>query len=359
MKLIVKQIKPYPLIFQKILKFKNLEKTAKLDWNEFPYSPKKEVVRKIINFLKKNNSLNWYPSIYPEKLLKKIAKYIGTNVSKITAFSGSDSCLELISKIFINKNDKVLIVSPTYDQFRIECLLSEAKIISFIPKNIFKANILELNSIIKKKKIKLVYLANPNNPTGLYYDLKKINFLIKNNKKTTFIIDEAYIEFSGFKSCSILLKQNINNLFVTRTFSKCFGLAGLRLGYCISSNKNIIIINKIKNHKSINSLAQIAGEETLNHINFYKKKIVKINNLKKRLIKKLKKINIEVISTPCNFILIKDKNINRICNFLEKNKIYVRKLNHLPMLKEYLRISIGNENEINYLIDKLNDYKSI
>ena len=66
-----------------------------------------------------------------------------------------------------------------------------------------------------------------------------------------------------------------------------------------------------------------------------------------------------MISTPCNFILIKDKNINRICNFLEKNKIYVRKLNHLPMLKEYLRISIGNEDEINYLIDKLNDYKSI
>jgi len=359
MKLIIKQIKPYPLIFQKILKFKNFKKTAKLDWNEFPYSPKKEVVRKIINFLKKNNSLNWYPSIYPEKLLKKIAKYVGTNVSKITAFSGSDSCLELISKIFINKNDKVLIVSPTYDQFRIECLLSEAKIISFIPKNIFKANILELNSIIKKKKIKLVYLANPNNPTGLYYDLKKINFLIKNNKKTTFIIDEAYIEFTDFKSCSILLKQNINNLFVTRTFSKCFGLAGLRLGYCISSNKNIIIINKIKNHKSINSLAQIAGEQTLNHINFYKKKIVTINNLKKELIKKLQKINIEVISTPCNFILIKDKNINKIYNFLEKNKIYVRKLNHLPILKEYLRISIGNKNEINYLINKLNDYKSI
>ena len=105
-----------------------------------------------------------------------------------------------------------------------------------------------------------------------------------------------------------------------KTFSKCFALASLRLGYCITSKQINFNLNKVKNHKSINSIAQLAGLSTFENISYYKKKIKLINETKKKFVKKLKINNIDVINSPANFILIKSKKKKKLISFLEKKK---------------------------------------
>ena len=126
----ISKLSPYPLTSQKVYQKKYKEKSIKLDWNEFPYNPSPNVINNIKrNINSKSLKLNWYPNTYPKELLAKIAKYNNVKTENICLFSGSDSGLELIAKTFIEKNTSVGIIVPTYDQFRIECIINSARLI--------------------------------------------------------------------------------------------------------------------------------------------------------------------------------------------------------------------------------------
>ena len=322
-----------------------------MDWNEFPYNPSPNVINNIKrNINSKSLKLNWYPNTYPKELLAKIAKYNNVKTENICLFSGSDSGLELIAKTFIEKNTSVGIIVPTYDQFRIECIINSARLIKISLQDIFNLDFEELNIKLKKYKPKILYLAHPNNPTGSIMKNKDLIKLIKIHSNILFIIDEAYIEYSNL--ISLGTQQNLNstkNLIIMKTFSKCFALASLRLGYCITSKQINFNLNKVKNHKSINSIAQLAGLSTFENISYYKKKIKLINETKKKFVKKLKINNIDVINSPANFILIKSKKKKKLISFLEKKKIFIRNLNHLKFMEDYVRISIGTVKDMKFV----------
>jgi len=352
MKKIIK-IKPYVLASQKVYTIKNSQKIIKLDWNEFPYSPAKNVKTDLINFLKKNN-INWYPNTYPEELINGIGEFVNVDNNNISIFSGSDSGLECISKLLINKKDLVAIFFPNYDQFRVEANILGAKI-SYINILKHKFNIDKIIKVIKKNIPKLLYISNPNNPLGNFFDEEAISKLIKSFPNTYFIIDEAYIEYSKNYS----LSKNINfplfkNVFILRTFSKCFGLASLRLGYCISNKKNTSLLNNIKNHKSINALAICAGISTFKNINYYQKKIVSIQNSKNNFVNYLIDKKINHIDTHTNFVLIKTDKKKKLLDYLTKNLIFIRDLGHLEGMQKFVRISIGTKSQMNTVINKLN-----
>jgi len=240
-----------------------------------------------------NNQLK-YLYLYPRnkntnnQLYDSIAEYCNINKNNIYVTSGSDNALKYIFNTFCLKDTKTLILTPTYEMIYNFIQLTDTEIINLdicLKENeiseseevlkILKNGLLEYNPNI-------VYLCNPNNPLSYFFSNINIKELLEEFKNTIFIIDEAYIEFiNDYKiNSSINLINNYENLIITRTFSKGFGLASLRIGYMISNYKNIEIIRKQGNNKDvldISKLAAISILENLDYYNFQFEKILKLN----------------------------------------------------------------------------------
>jgi histidinol-phosphate aminotransferase len=351
----VKNLKPYSLVSHKAWEIEDKEKVLKLDWNEATISPSPKVKQNIIKFLEKGN-LNWYPDVNNKKLLNKLAKYNKLPVENILYFASSDSLHEYIVKAFINPEDKLIIVAPTYDNFRASAESVGANINFYFLDNDFKLNIKDFIKFLKKVNPKLVYLCNPNNPTGTMIEIEKVKHLIDNFKNTLFIIDEAYYEFVG-KSCKDLV-LDYNNLIITRTFSKAFALASFRIGYVISSVSNINLLLKIRNPKNITTLSQIAAISALEDIEYMKAYVNEILQAKEFFRNELLKLNLKIYGDGGNFILIKlEKEIKRkLISFLETNNIFIRDYGHVKGMENYCRITIGTKDQMKIVIEKMKEF---
>jgi len=318
----------------------NARRVIKLDWNESTFLPRyivKEILRHILNY---KINLNWYPDIDNKMLKEKIAKYVGVSAHNIQYFTGSDSALEYICRAYIDNKDKVIIVSPTYDNFRIYVESCGGVVKRYFDSDPFIKDIEQLSKFAKKTGPKMLYLVNPNNPTGVVYDKEEIEFLIENFPKTLFVIDEAYYEFWGQSAVELI--RRYPNIVVTRSFTKAFGLGAFRLGYVIGDENIIGTLNKIRVGKEINTFAQIAGIIALDNKEYMEKYVEEVNKTKVYLRKKLNDLGIINIVTPANFMLVKCKKPSHIVAELEKKNVFVRDLSYLPSLENYIRITVGD-----------------
>jgi histidinol-phosphate aminotransferase len=197
----------------------------------------------------------------------------------------------------------------------------------------------------------VIYITNPNNPTGRIIEPVIIKNLLETYPNKLFIIDEAYYEFSN-KSCVNLINE-FDNIIITRTFSKAFSLASIRLGYICSNEKNIIQINKIRNTKEVNTFAQTLGITALENINYIKDRVDIINKNKKLFINELKKLNIEFIESMSNFILIRVNDSSFLINKLMKKNILVRDRSSFIGLENCIRITIGEMEDMMTIINTI------
>lgn len=318
-------------------------------------------------FKKILNSLDFTVfSSYPElgELYLRVAKFEKLKVNNVFFSNGSDGCIKSIFDSFTVRNDRVLTFYPTfamYDIYPITNFLNHTKI-NYLKKN--NKLFLDLDNIIfsiKKNKPKLICIANPNSPTGTILSDKEILKIIKISKKNNsyVLIDEAYFGFSTFTAKKYIKK--FSNVLIVRTFSKYWGLAGLRLGYVLSSKKNIDILNKMRPMYEINNF----GAEFL--LNLLKKKnikiIKKINkslfNGKKLLINYLKKNKIEYFDSYANFLHFRiKKNRYKILKDISKFA-YIRNSESFDCLKGYTRISLSNFANMKKIIDVLRKYENI
>ena len=323
-------VKPY-LLSKRITS----DEMITLDWNESPFEPL-PVIQYFENY--KFTKFNSYPDPSNSNLKKEISRYTNVDESCIETFNGSDSALDYTFRVLINQGDKVLIPTPNYTQIN--------QTIASLGGEIIYCTIEELTNEIKIKLPKIVYLSNPNNPLG--YNVEVLSMILE-NKNVYFVIDEAYFEFS--KIFSVFDKaQNIENLVVTRTFSKALCLAALRLGY-LTSNPNILKkIRSIKNFKEVNKLAEIAGVVTLKNIDWYNKTVDEINRIKVNFAKNLK--NVKIFNSSSNFILIQSDKYFEIIEELQKENILVR--DRSSYVDNTLRISIGKENDMLIVSDIIN-----
>src|SRR3989338_11139547 len=214
---------------------------------------------------------------YPEyaAFKKKLAKYLKVDVNNLMLTNGADEAISLVFNAYLKRNATVIIPTPSFEMLNVYAQNLGAKIVS-IPYNKKESD--KDNSSVKNEfifptealltainpKTKLVVLVNPNNPTGTAIakdDIIKIIQKAKKNKSIV-LIDEAYYEFYGRSSLGLLNKYN--NLIIIRTFSKAFGLAGLRLGYAIADKNRINEIKKISSTYNVNSIAVIAANAALN-----------------------------------------------------------------------------------------------
>jgi histidinol-phosphate aminotransferase len=328
--------------------FIDRSKYLRLDKNErvIPFE------KKFIKFLKKKiNTFNLsaYPAI--QKIKKLIAKKIKVNEDMIFISAGSDISLKTCFELFTKKNDKVIILEPTFGMVNVYSDLYGLKVIKIgYDKNL----ILDYKKLFKNisNQISLIILANPNSPTGTIIPKKTMLKIFNQTKKKNIpiVIDEAYEGF--YPNSYIKYVKKYKNLIITRTFSKSFGLAGLRAGYAVSNYNYASLLNKYRPMYEINSLSCLAIEFCLKNYSIVKQHIKQVKLAKKFLIKELRNLNIEFIDTYANFFHIKLGNKNKILEKKFKNKgILFRKGPGVKGLESFARFSLGSKKQMFKLLN--------
>lgn len=346
-------LKPYKTVSQEIwsIDSKNWNEVLKLDWNEATVDPAPEVKETLLQFIKSEEFFHLYPSTYNRELLELLSQYANVPELNVQYFSSSDSLHEYISRLYIASGDKVLILWPSYDNFRSTAEVNGADIVYFDMGESFELDIKKWKECIKKEKPKLVYLCNPNNPTGHLISKKQIKEFLDENPETMFIIDEAYAEFAHQSVNNLALSYE--NILVTHTMSKAFGLANVRFGYLVSSVDNIDAISRIRNPKNISTLTQIAVIAALSNIDYMWRYVEEVNLAKAEFLKNIQSgvLNkwIRVYPSKGNFVLLKCRDIklrSKIYYLLREKKIYVRQLGQSASVLNCIRITVGTRDQM-------------
>lgn len=306
------------------------------DWNESLFPPTPKVQIEILKFLKKSTIQN-YPDISNRALLASLSEYTGLPAQCIEAYSGSDDALRDIFTAFVDESKSVISYQPSYSQ-----------VDTFIETNTHRYDRHEIIDPLGEHiydfsvcgSYDVVYLVNPNNPTGKLIPIEQIEELLCIFPDTLFVIDEAYYEYSDLSCVELVTKHN--NILVTRTFSKAFGLAGLRLGYVLGSEQTLNGLRKIKNGKSVNSIAQIAGIACLSDLEY-------LQNCVKQTKESIQIFTSEVSSmddyfcldSHSNFVLLKVPNVERFKNLMESKRVIIRDRSYLTNLDGCVRINFG------------------
>ena len=221
----VMDLEPYRVSNQKPLFMDQSDNPLKLDWNESTVRPSPKVIDAITEALNET-SLNWYPDVEATRLRERLSVYTGLPAEYISCFGGSDMALEYIARTYLEPNTATLLSAPTYDNFRVYAQSTGATIVSVNYANPFHPSAKTLLGSISLRT-RLVYICNPNNPTGAMFSEKEIVRLLESAPQQMFVVDEAYYEFCGMSAAHLV--RRFSNLIVVRSFSKAFGLAG----FCI------------------------------------------------------------------------------------------------------------------------------
>ena len=328
-------------------KIKKLKKIVKLSANESALGMSPKAIKIISN---KKLNLERYPDGKSDILRKEISKKYKCNSNKIICGAGSDEVIQMICQLFLKPKDEVVVPQYSFLMYRIYTKIVGAKVI-FAKEVKLKVSSAE---ILKKvnKKTKIVFLANPNNPTGTYLTKKEILELRKKlNKNILLVVDDAYAEYMKNRdySSGLDLFKNKDNVFVLRTFSKIFGLASLRVGWGHGSKKIIDALNVIKAPFNVSHLAQLAATESLKDKKFIKRSVRHNLYFAKKIKFYLEKYNIFSNSISANFLLLDfEKCKFRAKYFYEQLKrkgIIVRSTEEGYRIKNKLRLTIGSKSE--------------
>jgi len=326
----------------------------KLSANESALGPSPKAVKE---YIKASSTFKRYPDSDGTILRKAIAKKFKLDQSRIILGNGSDQVLELICKGFLNKNDEVVMSQYSFIIYRIYSKLNFAKVV-YARDNNFTTSVDNILSCVTKKT-KIVFIANPNNPTGTYVCKKEILRLRKKLRgDILLVIDDAYFEYMNFKDyeCGLELFSKFKNVIVTRTFSKIYGLAGLRIGWGYASKNIIDSLYKIKPPFNVSRPALFAATAAIKDITWLNKEISHVRKWSKKFYDIFKELNIHTNRTSVNFLLISfdrvKKNSKQVFNALAKAGILLRQMD-VYLIKNSLRVTIGNNKENLKLIIEL------
>ena len=335
-------------------KIRKIDNSIKLSANESALGPSPKAIQAIE---KDKDSIFKYPESDSNSLRNIISKKFDIEASRIICGSGSDQIFDMTCHLFLEPEDEVIVTEFGFIMHKIYALHYGAKVI--IAKEIdFKASV---DEILKKvtDKTKIVFIANPNNPTGTYLSKNEIlNLRKKLRSNILLVIDDAYFEFlnkDDFTSGLDLFKDEANFL-ITRTFSKIYGLAGLRLGWGYSSKEIIDSMYQIKPPFNVNRTALVAGIESIKDNDWTKKSIEHNALWAKKIFSVLKEYKIRTNEPSANFFLMNfdDTNITSEEAFkkLAEKRLILRKMNQYKLTNS-LRLTIGNKKTNEYFIKSI------
>lgn len=300
--------------------------------------------------------LNRYPDPFQIELKSMISKIKDISIENIFLGNGSDEAIDIIIRaVCIPELDNIITLSPTYGMYKVCADINDIKTKEI---SLLEDFSVDINSIIENinTNTKAIFLCSPNNPTGgsiVFSDVKRL----LNKFKGLVIIDEAYIEFSE-KESYLSCINNFDNLIVLQTFSKAWGLSGIRLGCAYSNAKTIEVMNKIKLPYNINSCTQEIAKQALKDTNSVDIFVRNIKEQKAILQYQLSKFACvdKVYNSDANFLLVKVDNANKLYSHLISEGIVIRNRTNIEGLENCIRISIGTAEDNQKLLKAIYNY---
>lgn len=307
-----------------------------LDANENPY----------------NNGVNRYPDPLQLKLKERISAIKNVSIGQIFLGNGSDECIDLLFRLFcVSGKDQVTAITPSYGMYAVSARINQIKLNESILNNDFTLN---TDQIIKDAEgSKLLFICSPNNPTGNSFSKNQLIEILTRFDGIV-VIDEAYIDFA-FEESMITELASFSNLVICQTFSKAYGMAGIRLGMLFASSEIINWMNKIKPPYNINQLTQEFALNKLSNLNLVQSEIKTLIEERTILLNELIKCRsvVQVYQSNSNFILIKVKDSINVYNYLKNNNIVVRNRSNQPLCENCLRLTIGTPEENKLLLNRM------
>jgi len=321
---------------------------VKLNTNENPYPPSPKVTEAIKNFA--SDKLRLYPDPASHLLSEAIAKNYGIEKEQVFTGVGSDDVLAIAFMTFFNSKKPILFPDITYSFYDVWASLFN------IP---YKRPELDAGFNIKAEDYYCdnggIVIANPNAPTGICLDEPVLRDIIEHNQDVVIIIDEAYVDFSG--KSALFLTKYYDNVLVVQTYSKSRALAGLRIGYAMGNKELISAMDNIRysyNSYPMTRLSIELGRAAMEDKEYYKETTRKIIATREWTKKELARLGFTCTNSETNFVFATHKSVEArfIFEKLREKHIFIRHFN-LPRIDNYLRISIGTQEDMQYFIDEL------
>ena len=295
--------------------------------------------------------LNRYPDPYSKNLREALGKFLDLSEVNIFAGNGSDEIIDLLIRLFVNPDESVLVIEPTYGMYKVAAETAGVGVQSCSLNDEFQIDVPSvLDSVTPKTKI--IFCCSPNNRTGNLLRTEDIEELCKKFKGIV-IVDEAYIEFASKESLSKRV-ADFENLVILRTFSKIWGLAGIRVGYAIANEKVIQYLDKIKAPYNINRISSALAIKALaekDTVAEFKDTILKE---RKRMEKHLTEMGLTVFPSDANFLLVKYPTASKIAKQLaDESKLIIREFGNKKLLENCVRISIATPEQNDVLLTKI------
>jgi histidinol-phosphate aminotransferase len=322
--------------------------------NENPFGPSPLALRAIRREVKR---INLYPDPRAEELKRAIASYVGVNEENVALGNGSDELMDLACKVFLDQGGKALVPIPTFSMYELACRINGG-VPFFLKLSNFEWRAAELLKAMAR--VELAFLGRPNNPTGNGISQEGLKELLDTGKPL--VVDEAYVEFANYSVVKEAPKRE--NLLVLRTFSKAFGLAGLRIGYAIANRELVEALEQIRAPFSVNSLAQAAAMAALEDKGYLRRVVVVIRKGREYLRRKLSKLGLRVLPSDANFLMADvtplRTNAPKLCEFLAKRRVLIRDLSNFKGAgRSWVRISVGKPEQNERLIASIEEFKEV
>ncbi|MBN1575533.1 MAG: histidinol-phosphate transaminase [Chitinispirillaceae bacterium] len=326
---------------QKAYHLERREVAIKLNQNENPYDWPRPIKEEIARFCVER-PWNRYPPFVPEELKVLLGGYAGVSPDCIIVGNGSNEMLLVLMLAVAKKGEPIILCQPTFTVYHLfaEGVGAGSETVYLDEK--FRFNLPSILAAIERRPQAPILLCSPNNPTGCVLDEASIRKIVETHRGFV-ILDQAYVEFGGFSAVQLVAQYP--NVVVTRTFSKAFAGAGLRIGYMIGSPPVISEINKIKPPYNINFFTEHVARMALRHRAELTAGIRTIIEQRGACIRFLSTLPLDVYPSAANFILIRTNRKQELFNALLADGILVRDVSAYPMLENCLRISVGAPEE--------------
>lgn len=320
---------------------------TKLDANENPFNLFDKIREKFIDEIM-DLELNRYPDTDSNELRGLLAKSIGAKKENILCGNGSDEIIQIIINTFVDKEEYVITHNPTFSMYKIFTMIAGGVALEVPCKNAFYIDVDQIIQEANGRKAKVIFLCNPNNPTGILIPRKDIEKII-NNTKAIVVVDEAYYEF--LDETVIDLVNQCERLIVLRTLSKAYALAGARIGYAVAHEKTMELLYRVKPPYNVNVFSQTIGKLFLQQRQLINDHVQRIKKERDYLVEIFSKIEgIEIFPTSSNFILIKSLEAKKIMEACKENGIAIRGFAKEGLLQDCIRITVGTREENNRLV---------
>ncbi len=334
------ELKPYASAKEE---FKDFERQLiYLDANENPF----------------DDGLNRYPDPHQKELKRRIGEIKGISASRILLGNGSDEILDMVYRVFFEPGvDNMIISVPTFGMFEVLAQVNNIECQKVLLTGSFQLQVSEIKKRMDEKT-KAVFVCSPNNPTGNLMRREDILELLA--LPVLVVVDEAYVDFAPGSSLLSLLDEHAN-LIVTQTFSKAYGLAGIRLGMCFAGEEVIELLKKVKMPYNVNVLTQRTALVQLENTKGYAREVQAILEQRKYLRKALEQVSyvLKVFDSDSNFLLVLVDDADLRYRQLIQHGLVVRNRTREPLLENCLRITVGTETENRKLIKEMQGIENI